>query len=158
MFPNNIISTAASVTRPADTTPYASGDLVANSTTAGSVVPLNLSALSTGPGLCSQIRRVVLSKTGVSVTNAAFRVHFFTTGTITAANGDNGAISTSGAANYLGSVDVTVGQAFTDGAVGVATCEINTGAAALYALIEARGAYTPASAEVLTLRVEAATR
>ena len=29
-----------SFTRPGDTTPYASGDLVANSTTAGSVVPL----------------------------------------------------------------------------------------------------------------------
>ena len=34
----------ATLTRPADTTAYASGDLVANSTTAGSVTPLTFNA------------------------------------------------------------------------------------------------------------------
>jgi hypothetical protein len=37
-----INTVSATFTRPSDTTAYASGDLVANSTTAGSVTPLTL--------------------------------------------------------------------------------------------------------------------
>jgi hypothetical protein len=148
---------SASVTRPADTTAYASGDLVANSTTAGSVVALTFAGLNI-PNGPAQIRRVRLAKSGTSITNAAFRVHLFSVLAITAANGDNGALSVNKAANYLGSVDVTVGQAFTDGAFGSATTEINaaTATGSLFGLIEARGAYTPASAEVFTVTLEAA--
>jgi hypothetical protein len=39
-----------SFTRPADATAYASGDIVANSVTAGSVVPLNFPNVSNGIG------------------------------------------------------------------------------------------------------------
>jgi hypothetical protein len=146
----NIVS--ARFTRPADTTAYASGDLVANSTTAGSVVPLSYAV---GGGVF-QIRRVRIFKSGTSTTNAAFRVHLYTA-SMTAANGDNAAWSTNRAANYLGSVDVTVDKAFTDGAAGVATVEANCAVpGTLYALIEARGAYTPASAEVFNVVLEAA--
>lgn len=153
---NNISIASGTVTRPADTTAYASGDLVANSTTAGSVVPITLSNLCNGPGQSAQIRRVRLRTSSTSVTNASFRVHLFSTATITAANGDNGAFSVSAAAGYLGQVDVTVGQAFTDGAVGTATTEINLyGTSTVYALIEARGAYTPTSAGTFTVSVEA---
>jgi hypothetical protein len=45
----------------------------------------------------AQIRRVRISKTGTSVTNASVRLHLFTTSSITATNGDNGAWSTSAA-------------------------------------------------------------
>lgn len=154
MFPNTYGIAKGRTTRPADTTAYASGDLVANSTTAGSVVAIPLDA-SSGPGRSSIIKRVSIAKSGVGVTNASFRVHLFTAAP-TVANGDNGAISMAGAAGYLGSIDVTVGQAFTDGAFGAAAADIAFAGQALYALIEARGAYTPVSGEVFTAGVEVA--
>lgn len=142
---------SAKFTRPADTTAYASGDLVANSTTAGSVVAMNF-GVTPGP---LQIRRVRVSKTGTSVTNTSFRLHLYA-GLPTVANGDNGAISSTQAANYLGQVDVSVAQAFSDGAAGMAATEINCFPAgvAIYGLLEARAAYTPASAEVFTVALE----
>jgi hypothetical protein len=92
-----------------------------------------------------------------SVTNASFRLHLYTVLGITAANGDNGAWSTDKAANYIGFVDITVDKAFTDGAVGLsAQTEINCTPVTtlLYGLLEARGAYTPTSAEVFTVTLE----
>lgn len=153
---NNISVASGTLTRPADATAYASGDLVANSTTAGSVTAIALANLCNGPGQSAQVRRVRLKTSSVNVTNGAFRVHLFSSATITAANGDNAAFSVSGAANYLGQVDVTLAQAFTDGAFGVATTEINLyGVASVYALLEARGAYTPTSGGTFTVSLEA---
>jgi hypothetical protein len=147
-----------SFTRPADTTAYASGDIVANSTTAGSVVPLNFANCSLGIGRAMQVRRVRIGKSGVGVTNASFRLHLFNV-LPTVSSGDNAAISiATGMAKYLGSVDVTVGQAFGDGAAGQAVTEVNChpvgSASNLYGLLEARGAYTPGSAEVFTIYLE----
>jgi hypothetical protein len=150
----SVAQTGKTFTRPADATAYASGDLVANNVTAGSVVPLSFTTSANGTNVGGgQIRRVRLSKSGTSVTNAAFRVHFYSV-TPVAANGDNGVWSTSQAAAYLGSIDVTVDKAFTDGASGSATGEINFIGSSLFALIEARGAYTPANAETFTLTLE----
>lgn len=149
------------VTRPADTTAYASGDLVANSVTAGSVTPCSITAARVNDGT-GMIRRVRLTTSSTSLTNASFRVHFYRSCTITNANGDNAAWSTDGALNYIGAVDITLDKAFTDGAKGIgspnAGSEINftpvTGAKTLCALIEARGAYTPTSGETFTLAAE----
>ena len=157
MFPNtyNVIK-AAAFTRPADTTAYASGDLVANSTTAGSVVPITLSDVAAGPGLPAIIKRIRLVKSAASVTNAAFRVHLFTVAP-TVTSGDNAAIViATGAASYLGQIDVASMQTFTDGGAGHASADIVTKAQTLYALLEARGAYTPASGETFTLTLEVA--
>ena len=146
---------AATFTRPADTTAYASGDLVANSTTAGSVTPLSFSVGRAGYG--GSVRRVRVVKSGTTATNAAFRVHLYTTSP-TAANGDNGAWSTSGAAGYVGYLDVAASLAFTDGCSGVAAAaagtELNYTSATLYGLLEARAAYTPASGETFTVSLE----
>lgn len=153
---------SASFSRPADTTAYALGDLVANSTTAGSVVPMSLTVARVNAGT-GQILRARLSKSGTSVTNASFRVHLFKTAPATVTNGDNGAFSVSGvAAGYLGFADITTDQAFTDGCSGRAIpytgapILFQSGAAVqtIYALIEARGAYTPVSAETFTVELE----
>ena len=145
---------SASFTRPGDTTAYASGDLVANSTTAGSVVPLSFSRGA--GGVQFQLARLKLHKSGTSVTLAQFRIHLFKASP-TVANGDNAAFSTSQVANSLGSFDVTMTQAFTDGAaVFISTGANDIVSDALYALIEARAAYAPGNAEVFTLSIEAA--
>lgn len=150
---------SASVTRPADTTAYAIGDLVADSTTAGSVVPMQF-AVARIAGASGMIRRMRLRKTGTAITGAVFRLHLYSAAP-TPSNGDNGAWLTNGAATYIGSIDVTMDKVFTDGASGngVPTIgsEINfkTGSGTiLYGLLEARGVYTPASGESFTCILE----
>lgn len=146
----------ASFTRPADTTAYASGDLVANSTTAGSVVPMTF--IIRPENRPAMIRRVRIKKTGTSIANASFRLHLYGTSAITNTNGDNGAWLTNNTANYYGSIDVTLDKAFSDGSQGVgspsAGSEMNYDIGLCYGLLEARNAYTPASAEVFTVELE----
>lgn len=150
---------SASFTRPNDTTAYASGDLVANNTTAGSVVPMSLSLNNSFPGGQTRITRVRLSKNSVGVTNAAFRVHLYA-GVPTVTNGDNGAWVSTQAANWLGAIDITAMTAFSDGAAGngAATAGsellLRLSATSLTALLEARGAYTPVAQEIFTLTIE----
>jgi hypothetical protein len=107
---------------------------------------------------------VRLSKSTTSTTNASFRVHFFKSSP-TVANGDNGAFSANLiAAIHIGFVDVdmtSIGVVGSDGAKGEAAPArsvilFDCTAQALYALIEARGAYTPGNAETFTLAVEIA--
>lgn len=151
-----VVNPTASFTRPADTVPYAAGDLVANSTTAGSVAPLSLTTARLAAG-SFRVMRVKLRKSGLVREGALFRVHFYSAAP-TIANGDNGAFSTSGADTYLGFADVALDIAFTDGVVGFGMIPHNgiaqklASGQAVFALIEARAAYIPANAE--TFRVD----
>jgi hypothetical protein len=152
---------AASFTRPADTTAYASGDLVANSTTAGSVVPMPF-AVARSRRVGVKIHRCRLRKSGTGITNASFRLHLYTSSPV-CANGDNGPWSTDKAATYLGAFDITVDKAMTDGAAGNGTVNVGSdihvlmaGSATIYGLLECRGVYTPASAEAFTVTLEVA--
>src|SRR5262249_15384086 len=151
---------AASFTRPSNTTAYASGNLVANSVTAGSVVPLSF-ALGNSYGIGQfRINRARLAKSGTGVTNASFRIHLYA-GSPSPANGDGGAWSPDRAGKWLGNIDVTSMLAFTDGAAGTGSLPAGSeglirlpAGATVYALIEARAAYTPAASEVFTLTLE----
>lgn len=155
-----VTNPSANFTRPADTTAYAAGDLVANSTTAGSVTPMSLTVMST-PGGQSFIRRATLRKSTTTSTSAAFRVHLFSSAP-TVTNGDNGAISIAGVANYLGTFNFgSMLGVFSDGiaAQGVPStgAEIALKLASgttVYALVEALAAYAPGNAEVFTLSLE----
>jgi hypothetical protein len=145
-----------SFTRPADGNAYTSGDLVANSTTAASVVPMTFAFQDWARG--GLIRRCRIRKSGTSVTSASFRLHLYTSKAITCANGDNGAWSTNLASNYVGAFDITVDKAFTDGASGngipIMGSEINFQRNTYYGLLEARDAYTPSSAETFLVELE----
>lgn len=153
---------SATFTRPADITAYASGDLVADSVTAASVVAMSWAASRVAAGSI-MIRRARVKKSGTSVTTASFRLHLYSTDPALSSgitNGDNGAWVTKHA-GYLGSMDVTVDKAFSDAAAGVAIpnsgSEISVKLASgstIYGLLEARSVYTPASAEVFTIELE----
>jgi len=149
---------SASFTRPANTTQYTAGDLVANNATAGSVTPMELSVAREAAGSVF-IKRVLLRSTGTAVTDGDFIVHFFTQSP-TVANGDNAAFSCNKSAYYLGSASVVYDQVFTDGVNGATTTTFTgidvklDGGRSVYALIEANDTYTPASGEVFTLTVE----
>jgi hypothetical protein len=151
-----IVNTSANFTRPADTTAYVSGDLVANSTTAGSVSPLTFVIPNRG----FKLWRVGLLRSSTTVTDAQFRLHLYNDSP-TCANGDNGAWSTT-VSGYQGYVDIDgQNQAFSDDgmAFGVyvnnavfAPMFIYTDAdRLLYGLVESRDTYGPASAEVFTV-------
>lgn len=149
-----------SFTRPADTTAYADGDLVANSTTAGSVVPMSFN-IPVGEGRGIRIRQVKLQKSGTGVAAADFIVNFYSSSP-TPANGDNGAYSTD-LSGYMGVAVLSTMRAFTDGAAVVEDFSdtdtiihvVKPGqSGVIYALVEANGAYTPASSEVFTLDID----
>jgi len=154
------VSATASFTRPADVTAYAFGELVANSTTAGSVVPLTIIAARAND-ISGQVIRGVLLKSGAVLTGALFRVHLFNVSP-TVTNGDNAVFMPANLTNWLGALDVTIATAATSGSGGVALPVLGSsipfvpaaGTQNLFALIEARAAYTPANGEIFTLELE----
>lgn len=163
---------SASFTRPANTTAYAAGGLVANSTTAGSVVPLTFPNFFQNYLQPTQLVRARLYKSGTVLTNASFRLHLFESLPVpTVGDGgvfqSAGALATTGGLTYLTSLSFTLNFAGTDGASGQATpvtgnlvhsysrATSNSAAAkSLYGLLEATAAYTPVSAEVFTATLE----
>lgn len=162
----NIVQAAsATITRPGDTTAYTSGDLVANSTTAGSVNALQFITLARVSGGGGEITGVTIQKSTNVVTSVALRVHLFTTIPTFVTNGDNTAISTvvvALAKGYLGYVDVSTFVAFSDVAWGSGAPDNSRGSIAfaataqiIYGIVEARGAFTPGNAEVFTVSLAA---
>jgi len=160
------VSAPVSFTRPADTTAYAAGDLVANSVTAGSVTPLEFRCGMVGRGR-GRVTNARILKGAASVTNATFLVHLFGSSP-TVNNGDNGAFSAVSLSDYLGSIAVDMSSnagLSSASAAKVATGDIPydltkalTANRKIYALLSATGAYTPASGETfevtLTFSVE----
>lgn len=154
-----IITPTDSFTRPANTTQYAANDLVANSTTAGSVVPLSFPTNQIR--LQGIIRRVRLYKSAASATAASFIVHLFTASP-TVTNGDNGAFAVSTAANYLDEVAVDMSSSGSPGTAYLFKASAATAigfrlypyGSLIYALIEANGTYTPASGETFQVTLE----
>lgn len=160
---------SSNFTRPANVTAYASGQLVANNTTPGSVVPLSWS-IHRNPSGSVRIKRAKIKKSTNGLTGAAFRLHLYTASP-TVTNGDGG-VWLSTESGYLGFIDVTIDKAFSDGGGAAA----NHGAPVytniidllvrltgtkgiasevkIYGLLEARGAYTPGNAEVITVSLE----
>ena len=153
-----VLMTATSFTRPNDTTTYASGDLIANSTTAGSVVPINFGVTPRlGHGLF--INRVKITKTAGPVANGTVRCHFFDDVAVAVTNGDNAAFAPTTSASYIGYLEAVFSS--TLAAWGFATADsqrpVWSPAASgdiLYGLIEARAAYVPTAQEVWTVQPE----
>lgn len=158
------LRSTATVTRPADTTQYASGDLIANSTTAGSVTAMEFRAGNSGG--FGMIKTARLLKSADSVTAANFRLHLFRDSPVATApsNGDGDAIQVAvDEAGYIGSIDfdMTDIDIHTGGNVAVGVPQdsrdivykLADDSAVLYGLLEARGTYTPASGEIFTVEL-----
>ncbi len=150
-----MVTATASFTRPNDTTAYATNDLIANSTTAGSVTPM-IFDFPIGFGGKLKINSVKVQKSGTTATNSNFHIRLYGSSP-TVANGDNGAWSTN-IAGYLGKIDPVILEAFTDGCtvfdgLGETTDVHFIGGATntMYGLLVADAAYTPAAEEVFTI-------
>lgn len=155
----------ASFIRPNDAAAYASGDLVANSTVAASVVALVFNAAESL--FC--VRKVRIRWGSVTVANFTFRLHLYTVNPFLTApptNGDNGVWATK-IAGYVGSLDVVAAnaKAFIDGAQAEGIPSVGTeitvnlgdtqGSLILYGLIEAKAAYVPTALDTVTVNLEA---
>lgn len=143
-----------SFTRPADTTAYAAGDLVANSTTAGSVSPLTFDLTELRSS--GKVRNARLQKSGATATLATFRLHLFDR-VKAVTNGDNGALAFANYDGYVASMDIDLATgaiALAGGPLTKFSAEIAAGfnrTERLYGYLEARAAYVPANAEVFTV-------
>ncbi len=157
-----IVAAASTLTRPADTTAYANGDLVANSTTAASVTAFSFTA-ARGNDIPGTIRSCRLLKSTTGTTQPFFRVHIYNSNPVASApaGGDNAAFNPANKAGWLGALDVSTTTPHGDGYAGIGSPTYNTGiiftpasgSQTLYALLEARGAYAPGNAEVFTLEL-----
>lgn len=116
LAPVPTIVAGATTTRPANTTAYVAGQLLANSTTAGSVTYPTIAAARAND-VAGTILRLRLKKSGTTLTNGIFRVHLYNV-LPSVTNGD-GATWLSTTAGYVGGFDVTMTQAFSDSAMGI---------------------------------------
>lgn len=146
----------ATLTRPADTTAYASGDLVANSTTAGSVTQLSWDLGAGGLWL----RRLMVVKSDPDITSASFRLWLHSDSAVTFTNGDNGALSIASSSLAITSVIAAIDFDFDFTLTGAGDAAIVTFDGGLhylpqntYGFLEARAAYTPGNAEVFTVEL-----
>lgn len=154
-----LVNPSSGFTRPANATAYTAGDLVANNTTAGSVVPLQFSVARMAAG-SALLRRVRIRKSTTSTANASFRLHLFSTPPAVT-NGDNGAFAPTTSADWIGAMDATSMVNLGNGAAGngvpTGVTDLFTVLASgqiVYGLIEALAAYTPGSGEVFTVTLD----
>lgn len=154
---------AASFARPASALVYAAGQLIANNAAAASVTALALPVARKAGGT-GMVTAVKITKSGLSLANASFRAHLYRDAP-TCANGDGGTWITT-ASRYLGYADVTMDKAFSDEASGVGVVkdaagnarnlifDTASGSQSIYALIEARAAYSAAAGETFGVVAE----
>jgi len=144
----------AEITRAANTTAYAAGDIINGS---GLTVPIPLSVARQANGR-GEITQVLLETDLATITNGDIRVHFFRESHTLAA--DNAAFASLHAnrANYLGFVTLPTLIAMGGGAAAKdddlrIPFQASSSSEKIYAVLEALGAYTPASGQVISLSV-----
>lgn len=143
------------LTLPASGTTYAVNDLIANSATAGSVVPISC-VVGSYSGATVRITRAGLLASTTTTASASFSVELYTSSP-TVANGDDGAFSSTASGHFC-SIPITFNTpAFSNGADGQTSADCVrslSGTQTIYALLKAVGPYARGSGETLDLTLE----
>jgi hypothetical protein len=158
------VSQSGSVTRPSNTTAYAANEAVCNSTSSNCTpIQVTIAGANAATGTMG---RVLLLKTGATLTNATFTVWFYSSSpTVTSVHDASAYVGPFAAdiPTYLGSYTCNAMQATNDGtAQAFSECTPSapqgwmqyvtaSGQQYVYALISVTGTYTPASGEVFTI-------
>lgn len=156
------IAPQASFTRPANTTQYTANDLIANDTDSADVVPMKFDTSRINNR--GKIVAVRLFTDNQTVTVASYKLHIFRT-LPTAGAGDNAAYAVASVRDLLDSVALDLSSGATASSTDkmkrvslsvpiVFAAPLEVGA--IYGLLQAVGAYTPASGELFeaTLEIE----
>lgn len=157
------VNASAAYAHTASVVAYVFGQLWANNTVAGNVTFGTVTVAKANNQAFTIIGGTV-RKSGTVTTNALFRIHFFNAAPTTSLP-DYGAFGTGVTlANWIGAMDVNTSITGSDGTYGtlapvVGSSITNTpvsGAQTIYFAVEVRGAYTPVSAETLTVTLAVA--
>jgi hypothetical protein len=149
-------SVTGSITRPADTTQYATGDQVSNHTATPTIVTLASVARIAGAGVW--INNVALVSTNPAAAAGSFRLHLFDT-TLTP-NNDNAAFNPSDGERLteVARFDLDVADYGTSNYRYTLSAPwpkyVKCLGTSLFASLEARNAYTPANAEVFSILLQ----
>lgn len=149
-------SATVTVTRPSNTTAYAAGDVVGD-TGGSAIITLNSMGPSGGFVLIQSVS-LIFSDTSVPSGMGAFRIHFYSASPTATADNAVFDLVSGERANYMGYVDL---PAPTDFGSSLYTqvdypgrlVKLAAASTTMYAEIETRGAYTPASASTVDIRV-----
>lgn len=145
---------SASFTRPANTTAYTAGDAVGTATTN----VLSFARAVNGAGGGGEIVKAVVISDNETITNKSLRLHFYSAAPTAIADNAVNTVLSANAANYLGYVDT--GTLIASASDSHATKVVDpplpftiSSGSTLYCALEAVGGFTPASAEVFTVKV-----
>lgn len=165
------LNPSSSFTRPANTTSYSSGQLVANSTTAGSVVPMSWVCSDTnavtGSKASFKIVRGRLKKSQNTTTNATFAIQLFGSDPSASSGisvGDGGTFAGNVKdATFLGTINTGLPTSLNDCAISFATPSnaasagivVAQSSGTIYGLLTTvASGYAPLSSEVFTITLE----
>jgi hypothetical protein len=147
---------AVTITRPSNTTAYTAGDVVGS--TSGSAIITLPSIGPSGGYVLFQSVRLLIGSTSVPSGMAAFRLHLYTATPTAIADNSPFDLLSGDVANYAGYIDLPAPQdlgstLFTQADYCGTAIKLATASTSLFAELETRGAFTPASATVFDLRV-----
>lgn len=158
--PTPFRSATYTFTRPADTTQYTAGDLIANSTTAGSVVPMSW-VVGKSTGRPTSIRKFTLTCSNPTITGGTYKIFLFNASPTIATAGDNGAFASDvSIVGYIGESGTITASGFSDGSGSTAAPLTGTEITVLptvdtiYGLLTTTGTPTPLSAETFSVTLE----
>lgn len=144
------------ITRPSNTTAYTAGDVLGD--TGGSAI-ITLSNIGPSGGyVLVQSVSLVFSDTAVISGMGAFRMHFYQTSPTAIADNAAFDLVSGERASYMGFIDLSAptdfgSSLYTQVDYPGRLIKLATGSTTLYAELETRGAYTPASASTIDVRV-----
>ena len=147
---------SVTVTRPSNTTAYTAGDVVGD--TNGSAI-ITLSSIGPSGGyVLVQSVALIFSDTAVISGMAAFRLHFYSASPTAIADNAAFDLVSGERANYMGFVDLAApvdfgSSLYTQTDYPGRLIKLATGSSTLYCELETKGAYTPASASTIDVRV-----
>jgi hypothetical protein len=147
---------AVTITRPSNTTAYTAGDVVGS--TSGSAIITLPSIGPSGGYVLLQSVRLLIGSTSVPSGMGAFRLHLYTATPNAIADNSPFDLMSSEVANYAGYIDLPAPQdlgstLFTQADYCGTAIKLATASTSLFAELETRGAFTPASATLFDLRV-----
>jgi hypothetical protein len=153
-----VYRSAVTITRPSDTTAYAAGDVVGD--TSGSAIITLAVAGPAGGSVLVQSASLLFSDNAVPIGAGAFRLHLYSVAPTAIA--DNAPFDLVGGdrAGYLGYVDLSApadlgSSLYSQADYSGRLVQLATGSTSCYVEIETRSAFTPVSASTVTLVINA---